>query len=83
MPAPAAQAPLLECDAAHKAALQNAEERVTAADKLWGRINGELEEQRRKLVEADDSRARGEAIASLFDWTRLGFDHYLRQKGWG
>jgi hypothetical protein len=83
VPAPAAQAPLLECDAAHKAALQNAEERVTAADKLWGRINGELEEQRRKLVEADDSRARGEAVASLFDWTRLGFDHYLRQKEWG
>ncbi len=27
---------------------------------------------RRKLVEADDSRARGEAVASLFDWTRPG-----------
>ncbi len=73
MPAPAAQAPLLECDAAHKAALQNAEERVmVVADKLWGRINGELVEQRRKLLEADDWRARGEAVVSLFDWTCLG-----------
>ena len=32
------------------------------------------------MVEADYSR---EAVAILFDWTCLGFDHYHRQKEWG
>ena len=26
---------------------------------------------------------QGRGRRQLFDWTRLGFDHYLRQKEWG